>query len=56
MDSIIGQAEDFDHVEDVRFTDDFKTEVTGEKNTMNMIMETSLTRSMNWTTSCSKAP
>lgn len=31
MDAIIGQSEDFDHVEDVRFTDDFKTEVTGEK-------------------------
>jgi len=31
MDAIIGQSEDFDHVIDVQFTDDFKTEVVGEK-------------------------
>lgn len=31
MDAIIGQSKDFDHLEEVRFTDDFKTEVIGEK-------------------------
>jgi hypothetical protein len=31
MDALTSIPEDFDHVDEIRFTDDFKTEVTGEK-------------------------